>query len=76
MRLVDGRHAQRWDSRGHFFSVAAEGMRRILVESARRKSSGKRGGEQQRVDIKEFDLAATTASNADLMWASMPASRG
>src|SRR5439155_12177294 len=40
IRLVDVNQVQRWDSRGHFFSAAAEAMRRILVESARRRRSG------------------------------------
>jgi RNA polymerase sigma factor (TIGR02999 family) len=44
LRLVDGQKVQRWDSRGHFFAAAAEAMRRILVENARRKRSLKRGG--------------------------------
>jgi RNA polymerase sigma factor (TIGR02999 family) len=44
VRLVDGEQAQRWDSRGHFFAAAAEAMRRILVESARRKQRLKHGG--------------------------------
>src|SRR5262245_6261509 len=39
LRLVDTEKVQRWDSRGHFFAAAAEAMRRILVESARRKGS-------------------------------------
>src|SRR6476620_4353525 len=44
IRLVDHEQAQRWDNRGHFFVAAAEAMRRILVESARRRQSLKRGG--------------------------------
>src|SRR5262245_46332384 len=43
LRLVDVEQARRWNSRGHFFAAAAEAMRRILVESARRKRSLKRG---------------------------------
>ncbi len=39
VRLVGGEHKQRWESRGHFFAAAAEAMRRILVESARRKKA-------------------------------------
>ena len=39
LRLVDGERAQEWDSRGHFFAAAAEAMRRILIENARRKKS-------------------------------------
>ncbi|MCU0960351.1 MAG: ECF-type sigma factor [Pirellulaceae bacterium] len=44
LRLVDVAHQQRWDSRGHFFSAAAEAMRRILVERARRRGRQKHGG--------------------------------
>src|SRR5437667_5462432 len=44
LRLVDTDKVQRWDSRGHFFAAAAEAMRRILVDTARRKQSLKRGG--------------------------------
>ena len=44
VRLVDAEQAQRWNSRGHFFAAAAEAMRRILVENARRKQRLKRGG--------------------------------
>jgi len=51
LRLVDCEKPQRWNSRGHFFSAAAEAMRRILVENARRKGRQKRGGELVRVDL-------------------------
>jgi len=51
LRLVDVRHQQRWDSRGHFFAAAAEAMRRILIERARRRGRLKHGGEFQRVDL-------------------------
>jgi RNA polymerase sigma factor (TIGR02999 family) len=51
LRLVDTEKAQRWDSRGHFFAAAAEAMRRILVENARRKKRAKHGGDRQRVDL-------------------------
>ncbi len=44
LRLVDVEKAQEWNSRGHFFAAAAEAMRRILVEQARRKRTQKRGG--------------------------------
>src|SRR5881396_2161908 len=50
IRLVDVEKAQHWDSRGHFFAAAAEAIRRILVESARRKGRRKRGGDWQRCD--------------------------
>jgi RNA polymerase sigma factor (TIGR02999 family) len=53
IRLVDVDKAQHWDSRGHFFSAAAEAMRRILVENARRKGSAKRGGKSSRLDLDE-----------------------
>jgi RNA polymerase sigma factor (TIGR02999 family) len=51
LRLVDVEQAQHWDSRGHFFAAAAEAMRRILVENARRKASAKHGGERVRLDL-------------------------
>jgi RNA polymerase sigma factor (TIGR02999 family) len=51
LRLVDIEKVQLWDSRRHFFAAAAEAMRRILVESARRKSRLKRGGGLRRVDL-------------------------
>ncbi len=50
LRLV-GSEPQNWNSRGHFFAAAAEAMRRILVESARRKGSLKRGGQLRRADL-------------------------
>lgn len=53
IRLVDVNIAQHWNSRGHFFAAAAEAMRRILVEEARRKRSRKRGGDHQRVNLEE-----------------------
>jgi RNA polymerase sigma factor (TIGR02999 family) len=57
LRLVDQERAQRWESRGHFFAAAAEAMRRILVENARRKSTAKAGGGHQRVDLAEIEPA-------------------
>jgi RNA polymerase sigma factor (TIGR02999 family) len=53
VRLVEGEKAQHWNSRGHFFAAAAEAMRRILVENARRKRGPKRGGGVQRVNLDE-----------------------
>ena len=53
IRLVDVEKAQHWDSRGHFFAAAAEAMRRILVETARRKQRVKHGGELQRLPMTE-----------------------
>ena len=51
VRLVDVERAQQWDSRGHFFAAAAEAMRRILIENARRKKSLKAGGQMKRVRL-------------------------
>ena len=56
LRLVDVDQAQRWNSRGHFFAAAAEAMRRILIESARRKSTDKHGGAHRRVELAEVDV--------------------
>jgi RNA polymerase sigma factor (TIGR02999 family) len=61
LRLVDGDQARRWDSRGHFFAAAAEAMRRILVENARRKKRGKHGGGLKRVDLDSADLVCQTS---------------
>ena len=52
VRLVDVEKMQHFNSRGHFFVAAAECMRRILVENARRKHSRKHGGGRQRVDVR------------------------
>ena len=57
LRLVDVQKAQHWNSRGHFFAAAAEAMRRILVEQARRKRRLKRGGDKERVDLNEAEIA-------------------
>jgi RNA polymerase sigma factor (TIGR02999 family) len=57
LRLVGGEQPQDWDGRGHFFAAAAEAMRRILVESARRKSTAKRGGKLQRIDVEQVAVA-------------------
>jgi RNA polymerase sigma factor (TIGR02999 family) len=51
LRMVDVDRTQKWNSRGHFFASAAEAMRRILVESARRKKRLKRGGQMRRVEM-------------------------
>ena len=53
VRMVDADDEQRWKHRGHFYAAAAEAMRRILVEQARRKRSVKHGGEYLRVDLDE-----------------------
>src|SRR5688572_23732383 len=60
LRLVGrDQSAEFWDSRGHFFAAAAESMRRILIESARRKRRLKHGGEHIRVDLDEADAVCT-----------------
>jgi RNA polymerase sigma factor (TIGR02999 family) len=58
LRLVGESEEQHWDSRGHFFAAAAEAMRRILVESARRKRTRKHGGGLVRHDLDDVQLAA------------------
>jgi RNA polymerase sigma factor (TIGR02999 family) len=58
LRLVGCDAKRPWDNRGHFFAAAAEAMRRILIENARRKRSLKHGGDRQRVELDEaFTLA-------------------
>jgi RNA polymerase sigma factor (TIGR02999 family) len=57
LRLVDVEKAQQWNSRGHFFAAAAEAMRRILVEQARRRRRLKRGGDIERADFNEVEIA-------------------
>jgi len=66
VRLVDADAVKRWDTRGHFFAAAAEAMRRILVESARRRSSGKHGGQLRRLDFDEA-LAQAVLPADDLL---------
>ena len=56
LRLVDTTKVQLWESRWHFFAAAAESMRRILVENARRRGRIKRGGEMNRVDLDKVEL--------------------
>ncbi len=63
LRLVDVEKAQRWNSRGHFFAAAAEAMRRILVENARRKRAVKRGGDQSRVELDQLEIATLDVSD-------------
>ena len=58
MRLTGKEHFQ-WNGRAHFFAAAAEAMRRILIDNARRKRALRHGGGQQRVDILEQDIAAS-----------------
>ena len=56
LRLVGAVEEEHWDGRGHFFAAAAEAMRRILVDQARRKATKKHGGERQRIDLDESPL--------------------
>ena len=65
VRLVDVETVKKWDSRGHFFSAAAEAMRRLLVDHARTKNRAKRGGGQAPLDLADFE--PTIESNADLV---------
>src|SRR5215216_4039757 len=58
LRLVGGAQLDGWNGRGHFFGAAAEAMRRILVETARRKGRARHGGGRRRVDL---DAAASVA---------------
>ena len=57
LRLVDAKKAQHFNSRGHFFAAAAEAMRRVLVDNARRKRSAKRGGDWVRQDVDDLQIA-------------------
>ena len=54
LRLVDVDKVQKWEGRGHFFAAAAEAMRRILVEEARRKGRHKHGGARKRVELADY----------------------
>jgi RNA polymerase sigma factor (TIGR02999 family) len=62
IRLVDVQRAQRWRSRGHFFAAAAEAMRRILVDNARRRRRPKHGGDLRRVGLEEASPAGLDRS--------------
>jgi RNA polymerase sigma factor (TIGR02999 family) len=66
LRLVDVEQAQHWQSRGHFFAAAAEAIRRILVENARRKGRRKRGGDWGRWDI-QLNEPGTEGPDVDLV---------
>jgi RNA polymerase sigma factor (TIGR02999 family) len=58
LRLVDADKVRQWNSRGHFFAAAAEAMRRILVDQARRRLAAKRGGSCSREELQESAIAA------------------
>jgi RNA polymerase sigma factor (TIGR02999 family) len=66
LRLVGASEDRQWNSRNHFFAAAAEAMRRILVESARRKRSQKRGGDGQRLELLDVPAPAADA-NVDVL---------
>ncbi|MBS0262394.1 MAG: sigma-70 family RNA polymerase sigma factor [Planctomycetes bacterium] len=66
VRLVDTDQPQQWQSRGHFFAAAAEAMRRILVENYRRKSSQKRAGVIENVDL-DLIPDASASPQSDLL---------
>ncbi len=66
LRLVDVEKGQHWESRGHFFAAAAEAMRRILIERARRRARLKHGGGRRRIDLDSVD-AAVSATLDDLV---------
>ena len=61
LRLVDVPNPQNWDGRKHFFSAAAEAMRRILIEHARRKRTRKHGGNKKRIALHSSIVTAKTA---------------
>ena len=60
---IAGGEEHRWQSRAHFFSAAAEAMRRILIESARRKRAVRHGGGMDRVDVDAVDIAVDASSD-------------
>ena len=66
LRLVGGGQPDGWDGRGHFFAAAAEAMRRILVEAARRKGRARHGGGQRRIDLGDSALV-TECPGDDLL---------
>ena len=63
VRLVGGEKTQDWNSRGHFFAAAAEAMRRILVDQARRKKADKRGGKGHRVPLDAADVGFNSSTD-------------
>jgi RNA polymerase sigma factor (TIGR02999 family) len=64
LRLVGPDQGQPWDGRAHFFAAAAEAMRRILIETARRKKRIKHGGDRERVEIELIDLPTRMTSES------------
>src|SRR5580765_5309635 len=62
LRLVGDSRGMSWDSRGHFFAAAAEAMRRILIDQARRKHSLRQGGDLKRQPMEQLEIAAPEPS--------------
>jgi RNA polymerase sigma factor (TIGR02999 family) len=67
LRLVDVKHAREWNSRRHFFAAAAEAMRRILIDSARRKQTHKHGGVGRRRENLDVEALVAPEPNVDLL---------
>jgi RNA polymerase sigma factor (TIGR02999 family) len=67
LRLVDVPRPQHWNGRGHFFAAAAEAMRRILIENARRKKALKHGGGRQRVPLAQVDVPIDPEDTTDVL---------
>src|SRR5687768_14019988 len=63
LRLVDRDQPQQFNGRGHFYAAAAEAMRRILVERARRRQRVRHGGGRKRLDLEQLDAAQLTLAN-------------
>jgi RNA polymerase sigma factor (TIGR02999 family) len=59
VRLVDNDQADHWNSRGHFFAAAAEAMRRILIDAARRKKTEKHGGSRSQIELADVENSAS-----------------
>ncbi len=67
LRLVDADGQARFENRAHFFSAAAEAMRRILIDGARRKRAARRDGGQPALDVDELEIAAPAAKDDELL---------
>jgi RNA polymerase sigma factor (TIGR02999 family) len=67
LRLVGGEQSQDWDGRQHFFAAAAEAMRRILIDRARHKQTGKAGGGRRRLDLDDVEPALEEGDGSRLL---------
>jgi RNA polymerase sigma factor (TIGR02999 family) len=67
LRLVGGQSPQDWNGRGHFFSAAAEAMRRLLIDRARHKQTGKAGGGHRRIDLDDIEPALEEGEGGRLL---------